>query len=208
MVEWKISDKSIQYEEASDFMLQRVHSIINDEATELVWFLEHPEIYTAGTSAKQDELLQSKFPIHYTGRGGKFTYHGPGQLIVYLLLDLKKNKKTDVKLYVRNLEQVIINTLKELKVSSQRVKNQIGVWIYYDHSGYKKIAAIGIRIKKWVTFHGFSININPNLSHYNGIIPCGIKEHGVTSLFQLGLNVEKQKVINIIQRYITSTLFK
>ena len=205
MVEWKVSKKIVEYQNAIDFMSNRVDSIIDDKSPELVWFLEHPPIYTAGTSSEKHELKKANFPIYYTTRGGKFTYHGPGQLIVYFLLDLKKRAMKDVKKYVYNLEEIIIRTLKDIGVSSQRIENKIGVWVHVDDT-YKKIAALGIRIKRWVTYHGFSLNINLDLSHYEGIIPCGIGEYGTTSLSQLCFNTDHKIIIKIIQKH-TSNIF-
>ncbi|MBQ4874999.1 MAG: lipoyl(octanoyl) transferase LipB [Rickettsiaceae bacterium H1] len=207
VLEWKTSNKTIEYRDASDFMENRVNQIIDHRSEELIWFLEHPPIYTAGTSAKKNELLKSQFPIYQTGRGGKFTYHGPGQLIVYLMLNLKKRKMKSVKQYVYKLEQVIIDTLQDIGIiGAHRINNKIGVWIKNNSAVYKKIAAIGIRIKKWITYHGFSLNIEPDLTHYQGIIPCGIKDYGITSISDLGYNSKKNTMIKLLKKHI-STIF-
>lgn len=181
MIECKISNQLIQYKHSIELMEKKVESIINNNAEELVWFLEHEPIYTAGTSTNDNELLIPKFPLYRSNRGGKITYHGPGQLIVYLLLDLKKRDMKDVKQYVYNLEQIVIDTLQIIEIEGIRLQNKIGVWVKLGDT-YKKISAIGIRIKKWVTYHGFSLNINPDLDHYDGIIPCGIADYGITSI--------------------------
>ncbi len=206
MLEWKISKEVINYKDAIYFMNRRTEAIIVQKSSELVWFLEHTSTYTAGTGAQDKDLLKSMFPIIKTSRGGKITYHGPGQLVVYLLIDLKKRKQQDIKRYVYNLENIIINTLRELSLFSQRLDGKIGVWIPVCNT-YKKIAAIGIRARKWVTLHGFALNIHTDLKHYEGIIPCGISEYGVTSLNELGITVDKETIIRIIQREISDTFF-
>lgn len=204
--EYKKSHKLMQYPEALQFMENRVDKIIKQQEKELIWFLEHPAIYTAGTSANKEDLLNAQFPIFYTGRGGGFTYHGPGQLIIYILINLKKLQAQDIKLYVYNLEQIIINTLNELSISGHRISDSTGIWVKQHNNEYKKIAAIGIRIRKWVTYHGIALNIDPNLTHYNGIIPCGIKERGITSLRQEGIRTKKSIIISKIQQYIEEIL--
>ena len=166
-------------------MEDRVAAIHDGRAEEMVWLLEHPPLYTAGTSAKADDLLDARFPVFETGRGGEHTYHGPGQRVAYVMLNLKNRQKApDVKRYVCNLEQVIINTLAHFDVIGERRAGRVGIWVLTP-SGEKKIAAIGVRIRHWVTYHGVSVNLNPDLSHFNGIVPCGIKEFGVTSLKDL-----------------------
>ncbi len=184
----KFSHGLTPYPEALEFMEKRVEDIGKGHADELIWFVEHPPLYTAGTSAKENDLLTPKrFPVYDAGRGGQYTYHGPGQRVVYVMLDLKKRGK-DVRKFVANLEQWIIDTLLEFNVIGERREGRVGVWVKRNDTE-DKIAAIGVRVRKWVTFHGISINLEPDLSHYAGIIPCGISEHGVTSLVDLGLPI-------------------
>ncbi len=193
-IEWKTSNNSVDYEEAVAYMERRVEAISLHRANELIWFLEHGSIYTAGSSANISELLNQKdLKVYATGRGGKYTYHGPGQRIIYLMLDLKKRGK-DLHGYVAKLEEWIINSLKEVGVPCKRKEGKIGVWTTSKAGKDVKIAAIGIRVRKWITYHGISINICPNLEYYNGIIPCGIKEFSVSSLQELGYNASHQKI--------------
>lgn len=188
-IAWKISDDLTDYEEALAFMENRVGEIHAGKADELVWFVEHPPLYTAGTSSKETDLLApKKFPVHNAGRGGQYTYHGPGQRVVYVMLDLNKRGK-DVRKFVANLEQWIIETLAEFNVIGEKRDDRIGVWVRREGGREDKIAAIGVRVRKWVTFHGICINVEPDLSHYTGIVPCGISQHGVTSLVDLGLPI-------------------
>ncbi|EJF88705.1 lipoyl(octanoyl) transferase LipB [Bartonella tamiae] len=196
-VEWLVSDKLIDYPEALSFMTQYVEEIAKGNARERIWLLEHPPLYTAGTSAqRQDLLLPDRFPVFEAGRGGEFTYHGPGQRVVYIMLDLKKRKQ-DVRAFVSALEEWIIQTLAQFNIKGERREDRVGVWVVRtDRPSSKldvftedKIAAIGIRLRKWVSFHGISINVEPNLNHYNGIVPCGLADYGVTSLVDLGLPV-------------------
>ena len=185
-VEWAVSDRLIPYPEAVDFMEARAAAIAAGEASERVWLLEHPPLYTAGTSAKPADLVApDKFEVFKSGRGGQYTYHGPGQRVGYVMLDLRKRGR-DVSAFVRALEQWIINTLAEFDITAERRCGRVGVWVTHDDGREAKIAAIGVRLKKWVSFHGISINLNPDLSHFDGIIPCGISEHGVTSFAALG----------------------
>ena len=195
--EWRISDGLVPYEEALATMEARVADIRAGHARELVWLLEHPPIYTAGTSAKAADLLQPlRFPVHVAGRGGQYTYHGPGQRVVYVMLDLRQRRQ-DVRRFVTDLEDWTIRTLARFNVTAERRPGRVGVWvarpdkpILPDGSAREdKIAAIGVRIRHWVSFHGLSINLEPDLSHYAGIVPCGISQHGVTSLVDLGLPV-------------------
>ena len=186
-MEWLTSKEPIRYPDAVAFMEKRVQEITLGEADELVWLLEHPPLYTAGTGANESDLLYTNdFPVYKSGRGGQYTYHGPGQRIAYVMLDLKK-RNPDVRAFVKQLEQCIIMTLAAFGVKGEIREGRVGVWVggYTWHES--KIAALGIRIRKWVTFHGISININPDLSHYDGIVPCGIREYGVTSLKALGI---------------------
>lgn len=187
-VEWKRKDNLVEYSESE--MKGVVSELLtNDNANEQIWFLEHYPVYTAGTSANPSELVNpNKFPVVEVGRGGKYTYHGPGQRIVYLMLNLKKRNLCDLKKYVYMLEETIIDILKEIKIAGFRKKDYIGVWVNHG-SHAKKIAAIGIRVSKWMTYHGLAFNINPDLTHYSGIVPCGIQDFGVTSLKELGLEI-------------------
>lgn len=196
-VEWRVTDGFTPYKEAVAFMEQRVEEIRNGRAKELVWLVEHPALYTAGTSAKDDDLVDpNRFPVHETGRGGEHTYHGPGQRVAYVMLDLKRRKQ-DVRAFVSSLEAWIISTLAQFNVKGERREDRVGVWVQRPEKqsaipgqiAEDKIAAIGIRLRKWVSFHGISINVEPDLSHYDGIVPCGITAHGVTSLVDLGLPV-------------------
>ena len=195
--QWRISDQPVPYAEALAEMEARVADIRAGRAPELVWLLEHPPIYTAGTSARPRDLLQPlRFPVHAAGRGGQYTYHGPGQRVVYVVLDLRARRQ-DVRRFVSDLEDWIIRTLARFGVIAERRAGRVGVWVtrpdkprLLDGSmAEDKIAAIGVRIRHWVSFHGLSINVEPDLSHYAGIVPCGITQHGVTSLVDLGLPV-------------------
>ncbi len=205
MVDWKVSTQQEDYLSSIKFMDNRVNQIIANKAPELIWFLQYPPLYTAGSSAKENELTDVNFPVYQTGRGGKFTYHGPGQLIVYLMLNLQARNAADIKLYVYNLEQIIIDFLSEFGINGIRINDKVGVWINVDDQ-YKKIGAIGIRVKRWVTFHGISININPDLSHYNGIIPCGVTEYGITSLQNLNITTNTTEAIHHLQTPIQKIL--
>jgi len=199
-IDWKFSEGLTDYEDAIEFMEKRVANIREGTATELVWFVEHPPLYTAGTSSNETDLLApNRFPVYKTGRGGQYTYHGPGQRVVYVMLDLNKRGK-DVRKFVANLEQWVINTLSEFNVTGERREGRVGVWVKREPTREDKIAAIGVRVRKWVTFHGICINVEPDLSHYTGIVPCGISEHGVTSLVDLGLPVNMNDVDAALQR--------
>jgi lipoyl(octanoyl) transferase len=192
-VEWRLSEGLTPYEDALGVMEARAAAIAAGGARELVWLLEHPPLYTAGTSAKPHELLHSRFPVHWTGRGGQFTYHGPGQRVAYVMLDLKR-RGPDVRRFVASLEEWIIRTLAAFNVAGERREDRIGVWVRRPDKGAgreDKIAAIGIRLKRWVSLHGIALNVEPDLSHFAGIVPCGIAEprYGVTSLVDLGLPV-------------------
>lgn len=186
MMEWIVSEKPVDYADALKLMDERVRDIRAGDATECVWLLEHPPLYTAGTSAKADDLIDARFPVYETGRGGQYTYHGPGQRVGYVMLDLKQ-RKPDVRQFVKDLEEWIILSLKDLGVTAERRDGRIGLWVAHPSGREDKIAAIGVRLRQWVTFHGVSINVNPDLSHYAGIVPCGISDHGVTSLDALGI---------------------
>ncbi len=191
-VEWKISDSLVPYPEALAAMEARAAAIHDGTAAEQVWLLEHPPIYTAGTSANDADLIDARFPVYHTGRGGQFTYHGPGQRVGYVMLDLK-TRTPDVRAYVRDLEQWLIETLALFNVKGERREGRVGIWV---QRGLRedKIAALGVRIKRWVTFHGVALNVEPDLSHFGGIVPCGVSQHGVTSLADLGIIVSMADV--------------
>jgi len=184
-VEWKISDIPVAYPDAVAEMEARVAAIAEGNTGEQVWLLEHPPIYTAGTSAQDSDLIDARFPVYRTGRGGQFTYHGPGQRVGYVMLDLKR-RKPDVRAYVHDLEQWLIETLAAFNVKGERREGRVGIWVSRGMRG-DKIAALGVRIKRWVTFHGVALNVEPDLMHFEGIVPCGIRAHGVTSLADLGI---------------------
>ncbi len=188
-VEWRVSEHPVPYDEALAEMERRVAAIASGNETESVWLLEHPPLYTAGTSANDRDLVDpDRFPVFHTGRGGQYTYHGPGQRIVYVMLDLKR-RRPDVRRFVCALEDWVIATLTHFNVAGERREGRVGVWVARPELGATredKIAAIGVRVRRWVTFHGISLNVDPNLEHYAGIVPCGIAEHGVTSLVDLG----------------------
>ena len=187
-IRWHISPGLTDYEGAVAHMEDEVAAIRAQNASELVWLVEHPPIYTAGTSAKPDDLLDpDRFPVYRTGRGGQYTYHGPGQRVAYVMLDLKK-RGSDIRKFVCDLEQWIIDTLGQFNVIGERREGRVGIWVRrQDKSGEDKIAAVGVRVRHWVSFHGISLNLEPDLSHFDGIVPCGIAEHGVTSLAKLGI---------------------
>jgi lipoyl(octanoyl) transferase len=196
-VRWRISDGLVPYEEAIRQMEDEVAAIADGRADELVWLLEHPPLYTAGTSADSADLIEpDRFPVFATGRGGEYTYHGPGQRVAYVMLDLKRRRQ-DVRAYVGALEEVVIRTLDLMNVRGERREDRVGVWVRRPEKpplpdgsmAEDKIAALGIRLRRWVSFHGLSLNVDPDLSHFTGIVPCGISTYGVTSLVDLGLPV-------------------
>lgn len=187
-VEWRISAGLVPYPEALAAMEERVTAIREGTAPELVWLVEHPPLYTAGTSADPGELLDGqRFPVYAAGRGGRYTYHGPGQRIAYLMLDLKR-RGGDVRRYVHQLEELAIRTLAEFGVRGERRDGRIGIWVVLGSGREAKIGAIGVRVRRWVSYHGLAINVRPDLSHFQGIVPCGISEYGVTSLAELGVS--------------------
>ena len=197
MVEWKISDGLTDYQTALAFMETRADAIATGAAPECIWLLEHPPLYTAGTSARAEDLTDpDRFPVYEARRGGQYTYHGPGQRVVYVMLDLTRRGR-DVRRFVQMLEAWVIATLAEFNVTGEVRDGRVGVWVARPDKPPRpdgspaedKIAAIGIRLRKWVSFHGISINVEPDLGHFSGIVPCGIAEHGVTSLVDLGLPV-------------------
>jgi lipoyl(octanoyl) transferase len=203
-VEWRVSAGLIDYDSALAEMTARTTAIARGEAAELVWLLEHPALYTAGTSARPQELIEARFPVHAVGRGGQFTYHGPGQRVGYLMLDLKR-RVPDVRRFVASIEGWIIRTLTALDVQGERRDDRIGVWVKRPDKGKDaedKIAAIGIRVQRWVTAHGFALNVAPDLSHFSGIVPCGVSEtrYGVTSLADLGRAVSMQHIDDVLRR--------
>jgi lipoyl(octanoyl) transferase len=188
-IEWRISTDPVAYPEAVDLMERRVRAIRDGEAKEMVWLLEHPPLYTAGTSARAEDLLEpGRFPVYRSGRGGQYTYHGPGQRVAYVMLDLQR-RGPDLRAYVNALEEWIIRALARFNVVAGRRSGRVGLWVARGGDREDKIAAIGIRVRRWVTYHGVAINLEPDLSHFEGIVPCGISEHGVTSLVDLGLPV-------------------
>jgi lipoyl(octanoyl) transferase len=185
-VRWEVATGPVPYPVAVAHMDKEVNAIMRGEAPELVWLLEHPPLYTAGTSAKSGDLLApDRFPVFETGRGGQYTYHGPGQRVVYVMLNLKARGQ-DVRVFVAGLETWLIDALARVGVTGERREDRVGIWVQQENRE-DKIAAIGIRLRHWVSFHGVSLNVSPDLSHFDGIIPCGVKEHGVTSLAQLGV---------------------
>jgi lipoyl(octanoyl) transferase len=191
-VEWRTAAALIPYPDAVAAMEARVDAIRRLGAAELVWLVEHAPLYTAGASAKPGDLLDARFPVYPTGRGGELTYHGPGQRVAYVMLDLNR-RKPDIRAYVWNLEEWIARALARFGVSALRREGRVGLWVELErHGGFPgteaKIAAIGVRVRRWVTYHGVAINLAPDLSHYSGIVPCGIREHGVTSLAALGVD--------------------
>jgi lipoyl(octanoyl) transferase len=197
-VEWRISDRPIPYPEAVAGMEARVAEIAAQKAPELVWLLEHPPLYTSGTSGKAGDLLDPRFPMFETGRGGQLTYHGPGQRVAYVMLDLKR-RRPDVRAFVAGLEEWIIRTLAGFNVRGERREDRVGVWVARPDKGpgcEDKIAAIGVRLRRWVSFHGIAINVEPELSHFSAIVPCGVVDirYGVTSLVDLGLPVTMEDV--------------
>jgi lipoyl(octanoyl) transferase len=203
-VEWEISDGLVEYDTALAVMNTRAAAIAERASPELIWLLAHPPLYTAGTSAKDDQLIEARFPVHAAGRGGQFTYHGPGQRVVYVMLDLRR-RGTDVRRFVAALEEWIIRTLVRFDVTGERRAGRIGVWVRRPDKGAAcedKIAAIGVRIKRWVTLHGIALNVDCNLSHYAGIVPCGIGEPrcGVTSLADLGVHATMPEVDKMLHQ--------
>ncbi len=196
-VAWRVSDGPVAYEAATAWMEDRVEAIARGTAPECVWLLEHPPLYTAGTSARPEDLVApDRFPVHATGRGGQYTYHGPGQRVAYVMLDLDRRSR-DLRAYVASLEAWLIATLAAFNVRAERREDRVGVWVRRPEKGPEvedKIAAIGIRVRRWVSFHGISLNVEPDLSHFDGIVPCGVRQHGVTSLVDLGLPVSMAEV--------------
>lgn len=224
-MEFKLSTEPVDYEEALSFMDARVEAIHKGDAPECVWLLEHPALYTAGTSAKETDLIDPRFPVFKTGRGGEYTYHGPGQRVAYVMVNLKERGKKeegrgksmgpDVRQYVWSLEEWIIQSLAAFGIAGERIDGRVGIWVETPSPGsglapfafplpegrgeYKKIAAIGVRIRRWVTLHGISLNVYPDLAHFGGIVPCGISDAGVTSLRELGVDVSMEEVDAVLR---------
>lgn len=197
VITWRIAHQPVPYDEAVQAMEAHVAGISAGTHPEMIWLVEHPALYTAGTSADAADLVQpDRFPVYKTGRGGQYTYHGPGQRVAYVMLDLSKRGK-DVRAFVASLESWIITTLDAFNVRGERREDRVGVWVQRPEKGLApdghpiedKVAALGIRVRKWVSFHGISINVEPDLEHFSGIVPCGVADHGVTSLIDLGLPV-------------------
>ncbi len=206
-IEWEIASDLVAYEDAVARMEALAQGIAEDREPERVWLVEHPPLYTAGTSASDAHLLNDALPVFKTGRGGEHTYHGPGQRVCYVMLNLNKRTQ-DLRLYVATLEQWIINTLDQFNIKGERREDRVGVWVrrpkkptLFDGTPREdKIAAIGIRVRKWITYHGIAINVEPELSHYEGIIPCGVEGHGITSLVDLGLPVTMEDLDIVLKQ--------
>lgn len=201
-VQWIISPEPVPYPVALDAMRARAAAIAAGEAEEAIWLLEHPPLYTAGTSAVPEDLLSDRFPVYDAGRGGQYTYHGPGQRVAYVMLDLTQRGR-DIRCLVKGLESWVIDTLAAHNITGERREGRIGVWVQRPDKGAlkeDKIAAIGVRVSKWVTFHGISLNVMPDLSHYDGIVPCGISDQGVTSFEDLGQLVSMPEVDSVLRR--------
>ena len=191
--EWRVAAQPVPYPDALAMMDARVDAIDHDQAPELFWLLEHPPLYTAGTSAKATDLIEpQRFPVFATGRGGQYTYHGPGQRVLYAFCDLRRRDR-DVRKHVARLEEWIIRVLKDFGIIGERREGRVGIWVI-DQNHEKKIAAIGVRVRHWITFHGLALNVHPDLTHFRGIVPCGLPDYGVTSLHALGVQVSMDEV--------------
>ncbi len=187
ILEWRTSDGLVPYDDAVAAMERRVAEIRSEDGAELVWLVQHPPLYTAGASADPEDLIDpDRFPVHRTGRGGEYTYHGPGQRVAYVMLDLDRRGR-DVRRFVRLLEDWLIATLAGFDVVGERRPGRVGIWVQRGSGREDKIAAIGVRVRRWVSYHGVALNVAPDLDHFSGIVPCGIREHGVTSLAELGI---------------------
>jgi lipoyl(octanoyl) transferase len=204
-IEWRVSSEPVPYQEALTFMEAQVAAIRAGEARECIWLLEHPPLFTAGTSADPSELMNpERFPVFEAGRGGRYTYHGPGQRVGYVMLDLDRRGR-DIRCFVHALEGWMIDTLAEFGVVAHRAEGRIGIWVG-DGAQEAKIGALGVRVKRWVTLHGFALNVAPDLSHFGGIVPCGIADFGVTSLAQLGKQISMTRVDDALKRSFPSFL--
>ncbi len=198
-IEWKISDQPVPYPAAMTVMEERVSAIMEGIAPDMTWLLEHPPLFTAGTSADPAELLQpDRFPVYQTGRGGKHTYHGPGQRVVYVMQDLN-DRGRDLRRHIWRLEEWVIRSLAALNVQGERREGRVGIWVTAPDGTEQKIAAIGVRVRRWVTFHGLSLNVEPDLTHFSGIVPCGLGNYGVTSLAVLGKNPGQARVDAVLR---------
>lgn len=199
-IEWLRADARVDYKTAIEFMEKRVAGMRDKTQAECVWLLEHPPIYTAGTSTKAEDLLEARFPVFETGRGGELTYHGPGQRVAYVMRDLGRRDEKDLRLYVWKLEEWVIHALQTFNIIAERRSGRVGLWVdMHKAKGAlpgteAKIAAIGVRIRHWITYHGVAINLDPDLSHFDGIVPCGIRGHGVTSLLDLGVTASMDEL--------------
>jgi lipoyl(octanoyl) transferase len=203
-IEWRFSAELVPFEEALAFMQKRVEEIIAETAPQMIWTLEHPPVYTAGISAKESDMLnKTDIPIFQTNRGGKYTYHCPGMKIIYVMLDLKKffaPQKPDVARFVEFLENWVIEILAEFGIKGEIRKGRVGIWVVDENGAEKKIAALGIKIKKWVSYHGIAINLNPDLAGFDNIIPCGIKEFGVTTMKEILGEIDEKKFNDLVQK--------
>lgn len=200
-VDWNISAGLVPYPDAVRAMEETVSAIALGTACERVWLLEHPPLYTAGTSSKDGDLLEPRFPVFKTGRGGQYTYHGPGQRVAYVMLDLGRRERRDVRVFVRDLEEWLIRALDRMGVKGERRHGRVGIWVAGRDGREDKIAAIGVRLKQWVSYHGISLNVSPDLAHYSGIVPCGIAKQdlGVTSLAALGVSASLSETDNALR---------
>ncbi len=206
-IEWRFSKEPVHFEEALDFMQKRVDQIIEGKASSLIWVLEHHPVYTAGVSANEADLLQkTEIPIYKTNRGGKYTYHCPGMKIIYVMIDLKKffaPEQPDVSRFVEFLENWVIKILNDFKIKGEIRKGRVGIWVEDENGSEKKVAALGIKLKKWVSYHGIAVNIDPEMSGFNNIVPCGIKDFGVTSMTEiLGQKIDEEKLLNSIKSHV------
>ncbi len=206
-LEWRVAQGLVPYPEAVAFMEERAAGVRAGVAPQTVWLLEHPPLYTAGTSARPEDLIdRDGLPVYASGRGGQYTYHGPGQRVAYAMLDLRP-RGADVRCFVRDLEEWLIRALARFDVKGERREGRVGIWVVRRESGFgageDKIAAIGVRLRHWISFHGVSLNVDPDLSHYAGIVPCGIREHGVTSLARLGVHVSMDEVDRALRNSFT-----
>jgi lipoyl(octanoyl) transferase len=204
-VEWRKDTKPVPYEEAVSVMEARVRAIRAGSAPELIWLLEHPALYTAGTSAREGDLVEPVLPVHYTGRGGQWTYHGPGQRVAYVMLDISR-RGGDLRAFVHNLEEWLIRTLAQFDVKGERRAGRIGIWVADPSGAENKIAAIGVRVRRGVSYHGVSLNVAPDLAQYRGIVPCGVREHGVTSLAALGIKPTMAAVDKVLHAEFAAVL--
>ena len=198
-LEWRLESGLVPYPEALRTMEERAAAIAEGRSPELVWLLEHPPLFTAGTSAKASDLVQpDRFPVYQAGRGGQYTYHGPGQRVGYVVLDLARRGRADLRLYVQDLEEWLVRTLARFGVRGERRPGRVGIWVARPGGAEEKIAAIGVRVRRWITYHGVSINRDPDLSHFEGIVPCGIADRGVTSLAKLGVKTSPEELDRVL----------